>query len=192
MVAEYRLITADEFLAEYDPDVRAELIDGVVVVSPEPSMLHQWIGPKLIQASSAFLLRHKLGHWFNPINLRPSGYTVLNPDLALYPFGIRPTTKMVWTSNPPLIIVEILSSSNRNHDVITKRSRYAEIGVPEYWIIDPDRELISINLLNEGQLYDEVTFNENLVPAGLLKGLRIDMDWFFGKKDVPDDLPSER
>ena len=37
------------------------------------------------------------------------------------------------------MVVEILSPSNRGHDLAVKRELYARHGVPEYWIVDPDR-----------------------------------------------------
>jgi Uma2 family endonuclease len=42
------------------------------------------------------------------------------------------------------LAVEIISETNRAHEVQTKRAEYAAAGIPEYWIIDPDRKAMSI------------------------------------------------
>jgi len=39
---------------------------------------------------------------------------------------------------PPTLVVEILSPSTRDRDQTLKARRYAELGIPHYWIVDPD------------------------------------------------------
>ena len=38
------------------------------------------------------------------------------------------------------IVIEVVSDQNRPHDIKTKRVEYAKAGIPEYWIIDPERQ----------------------------------------------------
>jgi Uma2 family endonuclease len=42
-----------------------------------------------------------------------------------------------------------LSPSNRKHDLVAKRRFYARVGVPEYWIVDPDAESVEVLELAE-------------------------------------------
>jgi Uma2 family endonuclease len=56
---------------------------------------------------------------------------------------------------PPRLLAEVVSPGNENspnykRDYQAKTQQYAEIGVPEYWLIDPDRAIVSVGLLADG------------------------------------------
>ena len=66
---------------------------------------------------------------------------------------------------PPRLIVEVASpgsetSENYRRDYREKRSQYAAIGIPEYWIVDPDRAWVMVGLLISGA-YQFQTFQGN-------------------------------
>jgi len=58
---------------------------------------------------------------------------------------------------PPLVIMEIVSHREiqRDRDYIAKRIQYQDCYIPEYWIIDPEIEKVSVLLLVSG--FYEVT-----------------------------------
>ena len=63
---------------------------------------------------------------------------------------------------PPRLIAEVVSpgnemSENYKRDYEVKPRQYATIGVPEYWIIDRDREWVKVGILNNGS-YQFETF----------------------------------
>ena len=60
----------------------------------------------------------------------------------------------VWVNGAPDIVVEVLSS-DRNHDLVTKRRLYQEAGVPEYWILDGDADIITQLELGDDGVYRE-------------------------------------
>jgi Uma2 family endonuclease len=189
MVAEFGLITADEFeiqLAD-NPDLRAELIDGMVVVSPEPTYLHQFIGPRLFETLQPIASSRRLGYWFNPVNLRLSDFNVFHPDLAFFRFEDRPKLRGASSPSMPTIVVEILSPSSKSRDLRHKRIRYAEAGIGEYWVIDQDRNSIVINVFESSKDYVGHEVREGRIPVGLFAGVVLDMAWIFGEKDFPQD-----
>ena len=53
---------------------------------------------------------------------------------------------------PPTLVVEILSPSTRDRDQTLKARRYAALGIPHYWIVDPDAVRIAFYRA-EGQRY---------------------------------------
>jgi Uma2 family endonuclease len=43
----------------------------------------------------------------------------------------------------PLVAVEVLSS-NRHHDLVRKFGKYAAAGLPQYWVVDPEQETVTV------------------------------------------------
>ncbi|HLO86638.1 MAG TPA: Uma2 family endonuclease [Nostocaceae cyanobacterium] len=62
--------------------------------------------------------------------------------------------------SPPLLIIEVVSPESIKRDYRFKRSEYAALEVPEYWIVDPIEAKISVLLLEEG-LFEEQIFTGN-------------------------------
>lgn len=58
---------------------------------------------------------------------------------------------------PPILAVEIVSPDSIKRDYRYKRSEYAALGIPEYWIVDPIKNQVSILVLDEG-LYEETIY----------------------------------
>ncbi|WP_107670625.1 Uma2 family endonuclease [Cyanothece sp. BG0011] len=57
----------------------------------------------------------------------------------------------------PILVVEVVSESTKNIDYRAKRSEYSVLDIPEYWIVDPFQEQVTILSLSEG-FYDEMIF----------------------------------
>jgi Uma2 family endonuclease len=49
-------------------------------------------------------------------------------------------------------VIEVVSESTRHQDLATKREEYAQAGIREYWLVDPEREMIIVLAL-EGNSY---------------------------------------
>lgn len=62
--------------------------------------------------------------------------------------------------SPPLLIVEVVSPESVKRDYRHKRSEYAALEVPEYWIVDPLEGKILVLLLEDG-FYEETVFTAN-------------------------------
>ena len=88
--------------------------------------------------------------------------TVLdNVHLVLMAKSNRVTRKMP----PPRLVVEVVSPGdeskpNYKRDYIDKRDQYAAIGIPEYWLVDPEREWVMVGTL-VSSAYQFVTFRGN-------------------------------
>jgi len=61
---------------------------------------------------------------------------------------------------PPILVVEVVSESTKTTDYRSKRSEYAVLDIPEYWIVDPLSEIVIVCTLTEG-FYDAVEFRGN-------------------------------
>jgi Uma2 family endonuclease len=163
-----------------DDGRRYELLDGVLVVSPRPTTVHQLAALRL-----AKLLDDSC-----PANLcvlpepalQLSADTEFDPDVVVVRWEDVGGAKL---TAPPLLAVEIRSPSTALIDLNRKKAAYQRFGVPSYWIVDPDLQEPSITAF---ELHDsryattgEATGNETLtaeqpfrieiVPAALLAGL---------------------
>ncbi len=76
------------------------------------------------------------------------------PDLVVlreeHPELTRRRLTITRQMPPPRLIAEVISpgARNRQRDTIDKRLQYAEIQVPEYWLIDPESQTITVLQLN--------------------------------------------
>ncbi|MDE0056355.1 MAG: Uma2 family endonuclease [Gammaproteobacteria bacterium] len=69
----------------------------------------------------------------------------LSPDIFVA-FGVRRGERdlfKIWEEKPPAFVLEITSASTRREDERTKRQRYAQWGVGEYFLYDPRGEWLT-------------------------------------------------
>ncbi len=79
------------------------------------------------------------------------------PDITILPesqwdaIGDRSGSATIFQDEPaPIVVVEVLSPSTKSIDLNEKRAEYVKRGIPEYWIVDPDRELVQVGTLTDG------------------------------------------
>ena len=123
---------------------RWELIDGVFYqMAAAPSIKHQDVSRNLIVRIEPHISRRRLGVLYHaPAAVLLPGETAVEPDL----FYVRRERSRIFTDRacegPPDLVAEIVSPSNRRHDLERKRELYARHGVPEYWLLEPDDETV--------------------------------------------------
>lgn len=156
---------------------RYEIIDGEPVVSPAPSIIHAEIVARLFLLIRSFVLDRQIGkHVFTaPVDVRLAGVRIVEPDIVY----VSPERSGIL-ANPALIdgapdlIVEVLSPSNRTYDEQVKYRLYAEAGVREYWLVDPERETLTIFALRDDG-YILVPHDPAHARSAVLPGLEIDV-----------------
>jgi Uma2 family endonuclease len=145
--AEERLkLTYDDFLLFPDDGKRHELIDGEHYVTPSPNTKHQVILGNLHFIFRSWLEAHLLGRvFFAPFDVVLTRFDVVEPDL-LYMSHARAAEILTdkHVTGAPEIVVEIASRSTRSRDETIKRRLYERCGVTEYWIVDPEIEVVRI------------------------------------------------
>jgi len=141
-------LTYDDLLVLFPEDdgLRHELIDGEHYVTPCPNMKHQRITGNLYFLVRSYLERHRVGEAFLPrFDIIFTKFDVVEPDL-LYMSKERRATILTAKNvqGTPELVVEIGSPSTRKRDATIKRRLYEREGVSEYWIIDPDLDVIRV------------------------------------------------
>ncbi len=164
--AKPRFRTFEEYL-NYDDGIeqRYEVVDGEIVELPAESDLNVQIAMFLTvmfsQQIPYYLIRRG-----TEIFVRSRTVTSRYPDLvALTEDGdaaLRGATRSAVTHEmpAPLLVIEVVSpgepgEDNYERDYVIKRNEYAERGISEYWLIDPDRTVVTVLHL-DGDRYREI------------------------------------
>jgi Uma2 family endonuclease len=136
--------TYTDLFALPDDGRRYEIIEGELYEMPAPSWAHATVISNLISAIIPLVVKLG-GRWRTaPLDVFFQGADPVQPDIiVLLPESqAQPTERGV--EGPPDLLIEVLSPSNRGHDLLTKRALYARAGVREYWLIDPEARTIEI------------------------------------------------
>jgi len=143
--------TEDEYL--FLPTNRlVEFSDGRLEVLPVPTRLHQKIVAYLYKLLAAYVEKHGSGEVFFaalPVRLRPGKWR--EPDVIFVRAENKKALEGEFLYGADLVM-EVVSNKNRNRDLILKRREYALAGIPEYWIVDPQRQTIMVLRL-KGKAY---------------------------------------
>jgi Uma2 family endonuclease len=140
--------TYEDLFSLPDDGRRYEIIEGELYEMPSPSWVHAAVITNLITFLIPIVTRLG-GRWFTaPLDIFFQGANPVQPDiLILLPDWSGSLTQRGIEGAPDLLI-EVLSPSNRGHDLLTKRALYARAGVREYWLVDPEARAIEILTLD--------------------------------------------
>jgi Uma2 family endonuclease len=168
--------TEEQYLALTDHSNRlVEYTDGFLEVLPMPTDRHQSILAFLYLAFLAFVKPRGGKVHFAPLRLRIRPGKFREPDLLLLlSAGDNRRQNRFWTGAD--LALEVVSKDKPERDLVQKRGDYAESRVPEYWIVNPETETITVLRL-EGAAYVEVgTFGRGAAAASLLlSGFGVDV-----------------
>jgi Uma2 family endonuclease len=146
------LLTYEDLRELPDDGRRYELLDGALVVTPAPGGRHQVVVGALYRLLWAARTRGTTV-LVSPIDFVPRAESVLQPDVAVVD---EEEAEQQRLTRPPLLVVEVISPSSRTLDLGAKRYAYAQAGVANYWVVDPEPpvELIVFELV--GSSYQDV------------------------------------
>ena len=176
--------TYEEFMAlpEGGP-VRYEIIDGDLCMTPSPVSRHQKISGNLFGIVWNFLRTNPLGEIFAApydVVFSQEPPQVVEPDLV---FVAAKHVSLITEKNlqgVPDLLVEILSPTTATIDRRVKHSLYERVGVPEYWIVDPERNTVQVFRLSGERYGSELEFGlGDRLETPLLPGLSIPLSEVF-------------
>jgi Uma2 family endonuclease len=137
-----------------DTNLLVELVDGNLEVLPMPTFPHQFIVIFLLELLQSFVRTRRSGKVLVaplPTRIRPN--TVREPDVMY--FSTARLKRMRGKKYPTGadLVMEVVSEGAEAHkrDYKDKRKDYAQLGIPEYWIIDPQAERITVLVLKGKQ-----------------------------------------
>jgi Uma2 family endonuclease len=178
--------TIDDLERMPDDGLRYELLDGTLLVSPAPGLWHQEVAGTLYRLLYE-ACPPELHVVIAPFEWRSGHRTALQLDVLVARRGdLLAVEGGRFLATPPVLAIEVLSSSTRRIDRLSKLSAYEEAGIASYWLVDPDPEMPSLRALDlvDGR-YVEVgcpsgeqawqarwPFPVTVRPADLVTGLR--------------------
>ncbi len=151
-----------------DDGNRYEVIGGVLYMSTVPRPVHQLVSRLAQRQLYLYVDDRGFGITLNaPIGLFMPGCDPVQPDLLVIRTDNLDMIRAEGIEGLPALLVEILSPSNRSHDLVTKLAAYARAGVPEYWVFRPREHdvLVHSNPEPATGLYLQVT---HIPPDGEL------------------------
>ena len=168
--------TYDHWLQFPNDGWKYEIIDGVLYMSPPPTINHQDISGELYARMRVFARDHKLGTVLEaPCGVRlPTQPVPVEPDILFVRQERRQILTERYVEGAPDLVVEVLSRSNADYDRTIKYSQYERAGVTEYWIVNYWDETITIYNLVDRQYHLTGLFqNGDIVPSQVLTGFQI-------------------
>ena len=160
--------------AEFEPGWRYELVNGVLIVNPPPSLKER--DPN-----------EELGRWLrNYQQSHPQGtsldFTVSEQTVHIGPHRRR-VDRAIWAglgrlpheNETPTITVEFVSKGRRSRqrDYKIKRDEYHSAGVREYWIIDRFERILTVNAFTRGTMATTVVLEQQTYTTPLLPGFEL-------------------
>jgi|SRR3954447_17350150 len=140
-----------------DEGKRYEIIEGALYEMPSPTLVHAVVMRNLVLLLSQIVARLGGEFFFAPLDVFFPGANPVQPDIiVLLPRGEAHLIER-GVEGPPDLLIEVLSPSNRNHDVLTKRALYGNAGVREYWLVDPEARTLTMLTLDRDALHLAVT-----------------------------------
>lgn len=177
-------LTATEFFDKYfvkSSLMKIELHEGKVVCQPSPSLDCTDIASHLASKIRAYIVsnKRKCRVYTAPSVAKLDEDTVVIPELFVVCDRSKIENRKLCIGSPDFII-EVISFNSKD-DYYAKRNLYYENGVREYWIINPEKELVLTYFFNESfkpELYD---FNDD-IPVNIYNGeltlnINKDVDW---------------
>jgi Uma2 family endonuclease len=166
-----------------DEDYRAEIIDGQIYAMSPPSRYHQKISQKLSLKLGNFLEGKACEIYYAPFGVRLfpkddlSDDTYFEPDITV----VCDRTKLDdrGCNGPPDMIIEIMSPSNRQNDLLVKFRKYLQAGVREYWIVNPEEKTVHVCILDNRQYRVSVYDETQTAAVSILPGCAIELQAVF-------------
>jgi len=185
-------MTEEEFEAWCDEDVKAEYVDGEVIVHSPVSTRHSDIVLFLAGLMRLIVQQRDLGRVLGPevqVRLRPGLRRV--PDLLFVAKEQADRIQPTLVEGAPDLIVEVVSPDSVERDWREKYLEYQTAGVGEYWVVDLEYQRLAVYRLDEQSRYQAVPAEEGVHRSQVLPGFWLRAEWLW-QEPLPNELDVAR
>ncbi len=174
--------TYKDYAALPDDGKRYEILEGVLYVAPAPEIPHQTAVTRILGEFLVHVEYKGLGRVLAPptdVELGPD--FVCEPDVLVV---LNEHSERIIRSRikgAPDLIVEVASPSTTRRDRTVKQRRYAQAGVREYWLVEPEQKTIEILILEDGIYHSAGIFQgQETLPSRIVPDFPVPVEHFFG------------
>ncbi len=173
-------MTLEEYL-NYDDgtDTRYELVNGELIAMPTESDLND----RIVTFLFAYFLQLGIPYYClsmkAQIAVSGTRATARQPDLMVLSeesaTALNGANQRLITHDmpPPSLVVEVVSPGQENRDYRYKRTEYAGRHIPEYWIVDPLAQKVTILEWVDGLYEEQVYQGEAVLVSPLFPALSL-------------------
>lgn len=155
---------------------RAELIDGHIYYMATPNRIHQQIVMRLSNRIFNHIQENKgdCEVYSAPfaVFLNCDDHNYVEPDISVICDPDKLDDK--GCNGAPDWVIEIVSPSSRNMDYLRKLVKYQTSGVREYWIVDPDKNIVTVYNY-EDETMEQYNFKDE-IPVGIYEDFRLSVE----------------
>jgi len=171
--------TLERYLEEAPEHLLWEFVRGEVVMYSPATAEHQDLVGFLYRLMAGYCEEREWGKVLTgPGAVRLFPDVVREPDLFVLPPHEVSKAKGTPLDAKPALVVEVTSPSTRTIDLMEKAEDYALAGIPEYWVVDPERKEVLVHRLR-GEGYGVERSAAGRVECRSVPGLWVEAGWLF-------------
>jgi Uma2 family endonuclease len=174
-------MTEQQFEDWLDEDVRAEWVDGEVILMAPANTEHVLLNGWLWRLVADFVDFHRAGTVFGieqQVRL-PRQKRRRNPDLLFIASRHTNRIRQTYIEAAPDLIMEIVSPDSKSRDWREKFLDYQSAGVREYWIIDRPSRRVEVYILDRTKKYRRILEKDTKIASKVLRGFYIRPKWLW-------------
>jgi Uma2 family endonuclease len=187
--ADYKVAELDEYkkFQKLPDTMRVEFTDGKIYYLAAPNNKHQELLMRLSLRFGNYLHGKSCKVYAAPFDVKidfdfdKQSKETVQPDLLVICDDEKLGKKGL--NGVPDLVIEILSPSDPGRDKVFKYNKYLAVSVKEYWIVDPIREEVLVNVLNAGRYDLRIYQKGDMIKPTVLGGLHVNVtDLFEGRE----------
>ena len=173
--------TYNQYIALPDDGKRYEIANGILLLAPSSTGSHQdTVGEVFFHLRSHIKLPGLGLVSQAPSVVELSSKDVFQPDIFVVMNVHLDRVQEKEFVGAPDLVVEVASPGTVAFDRLTKYDTYERTGVPEYWIVNLERQTVEVFVLEGGKFQSLGVFHgDQRVPSGLISWLSVRVEQFF-------------
>jgi Uma2 family endonuclease len=176
MILTLRPLTYEDLLDLPDDGLRYEILGGELIVTPASTAGHQRVLGRLSRRFNEHVCRTEAGEAIlGPFDVRLSRFDTVKPDIIFIGASQPPVSgDQNFIDFAPALVVEVISPTSRRIELVRKMALYANAGIQEYWVADPEWRTFAINVLAVDEYIPVELATDGWLESRVLPGLRVD------------------